>query len=166
LNTLKNEYPSVERKSGQGGGMMNREVVHASEYVMELMDRKLLFPKYPVNKRVAIHDPCYLGRGNRVYEPPRKIIESLPEMRLIELKHHHEKGFCCGGGGGGMWIHEQSGRRVNVIRAEEVAESHTQLLGTACPYCLTMLDDGLKSLELEKTPEVRDIIEIVASSIG
>lgn len=164
-NTLKNEYPRLDEESGRGRAG-SPEVVHASEYVAELLERKRIIPKYPVQKKVAFHDPCYLGRGNRVYEPPRKVIESVPEARLIELQRHHENGFCCGGGGGGMWMHEHLGRRMNVIRAEEAAESRAELLCTACPYCLTMLDDGLKSLEMERPPEVLDIIELIAISIG
>ncbi len=164
-NTLRNEYPHLEQE-GRAGEKMSLNVVHAVEYVMDLIERKGIHPRYPVDKTITFHDPCYLGRGNRVYEPPRRIIESLPGARLIELKRRRENGFCCGGGGGGMWIHEHLGRRINAIRAEEVAESRAELLGTACPYCLTMLDDGLKSLEMERPAEVRDIIELVASSIG
>jgi Fe-S oxidoreductase/nitrate reductase gamma subunit len=165
FNTLKNEYPHVEGDL-HSGGKANIEVVHATEYVMNLIEEKRVSPKYPIGKRVAIHDPCYLGRVNHVYEPPREIIKSLPETQLKELKRHHENGFCCGGGGGRMWLHEHLGRRINVIRAEEVSETEVDILGTACPYCLTMLDDGIKALEMEKPPKVLDIVEMVASSIA
>jgi Fe-S oxidoreductase len=165
LNTLKNEYPLIEDGSGskEDRGM---EVFHAAEYVMGLIEEKRLSPKYPISGKVALHDPCYLGRINGIYRAPREVIRSLPEARFRELGRHHEKGFCCGGGGGGMWLHEQLGRRMNVLRAEEVSQAGVELLGTACPYCLTMLEDGINSLELENPPKVMDIIEMVADSIG
>lgn len=165
FNTLKNEYPRLNGNS-QVREKVDLEVVHASEYVMNLIKNKRISPKYPIDKRIAVHDPCYLGRINDLYGPPREIIKALPQTRLKELERHHANGFCCGGGGGGMWLHDHLGRRMNMIRAEEVLETGVDLLGTACPYCLTMLDDGIKSLEREKPPKVLDVIEIVAASIG
>ena len=99
FNTLKNEYPPLEA-DGRSGEKWGIEVVHAAEYVMGLIRGGRVSPKYPINKIAALHDPCYLGRVNRVYDPPREMIRSLPEIRVRELKRHHEKGFCCGGGGG------------------------------------------------------------------
>jgi Fe-S oxidoreductase/nitrate reductase gamma subunit len=165
FNTLKNEYPRIEgnHRWGRGAGI---EVVHAAEYVMNLIEEGRISPKYPVNGRIAFHDSCYLGRVNHVYEPPRKIIKALPEVQFKELQRHHENGFCCGGGGGRMWLHEHLGRRINSIRAEEILGAGVDLVGTACPYCLIMLDDGIKAFEKEKPPKVLDIVEIVASSIG
>ncbi len=163
-NTLKNEYPGIDKNTGTGKEA-HWEVCHASEFVMNLIRENRISLKYPLNKRVTIHDPCYLGRVNNLYEPPREIIKAVPGTRFLELKRHHEAGFCCGGGGGGMWLHEHTGRRINTIRAEEVADSGVDLVATACPYCLTMLDDGINSLEREGQPRVLDIIEIVASSI-
>jgi Fe-S oxidoreductase len=165
FNTLKNEYPRIggDPRWGTRAGI---EVVHAAEYVMNLIEAGRISPKYPINGRIAIHDPCYLGRVNHVYEPPREIIKSLPEVQFKELQRHHENAFCCGGGGGRMWLHEHLGRRINSIRAEEVLGAGVDLVGTACPYCMTMLDDGIKALEVEKPPKVLDIIEILASSLG
>jgi Fe-S oxidoreductase/nitrate reductase gamma subunit len=165
FNTLKNEYPHI-RGDSRSGEKVSIEVVHASEYVMNLIEKKRIVPKYHIGKRVAIHDPCYLGRINHVYEPPREIVKSLPEIQLKELKRHHENSFCCGGGGGRMWMHERLGRRINLIRAEEVSETEVDVVATACPYCLMMLDDGVKALEEQKPPKVLDIVEMVASSIG
>ncbi len=164
-NTLKNEYPGIDEKSA-GNAMKDIEVVHAVEFAMDLIKEKRIIPKYPVNKHVAVHDPCYLGRVNGIYEQPRSIIKNLPGTNLTEFKRNYEKGFCCGGGGGGMWLHEHLGKRLNAIRAEEAAESGADIIGTACPYCLTMLDDGISGLDLSKPPKVLDIIEILASSIG
>ena len=141
------------------------EVVHAAEYVWNLIETKRISPRYPMSKNVTLHDACYLGRLNGIYTPPREAVKSIPETRFIELNRHHERGFCCGGGGGGMWLHERLGRRLNAIRAEEVSEIGAEIVGTACPYCLTMLDDGIKTLELEKPPKVMDVIEMVADSL-
>lgn len=165
FNTLKNEYPRLgeDPRSGPRTGC---EVIHATEFVMGLIRDRRIFPKYPLDRKVTIHDPCYLGRANGVYGPPREIIKAVPGIEFKELKRHHDRGFCCGGGGGRMWLHEHLGRRINLIRAEEVLETGVDLVGTACPYCLTMLDDAVKCLEVEKPPKVADIIEIVASSIG
>jgi Fe-S oxidoreductase/nitrate reductase gamma subunit len=165
FNTLKNEYPVVggNPPSGSGTGF---QVVHAVELVMDLIDQKKITLKYPVEKSMAIHDACYLGRGNRIYEPLRSVAGSVPGIRVKELERNREDAFCCGGGGGRMWLHENMGKNINQIRAEEVSLAGVQLVGTACPYCLTMLEDGVSSLELENPPGVMDIIEIVDSSLG
>jgi Fe-S oxidoreductase len=157
LNTLKNDYPDLGCKM---------EVIHATELVMTLIRDKRIALKYPVADKMAIHDACYLGRYNQVYEPPRDICRAVPGTQLKETARNRGSGFCCGGGGGRMWLHENIGQNINVVRAEEMAKTDVDLIGTACPYCLVMLDDGVKSLELEKTPKVADIIDIVADSLG
>jgi Fe-S oxidoreductase/nitrate reductase gamma subunit len=157
LNILKNEYPELGCRL---------EVVHATELVMDLIRDKRIALKYPVADSMAIHDACYLGRYNQVYQPPRDICQAVPSTRLKETERNRDNGFCCGGGGGRMWLHENIGQNINVVRAEEITKTGVDLIGTACPYCLVMLDDGVKSLELEKTPKVADIIDIVAESIG
>jgi Fe-S oxidoreductase/nitrate reductase gamma subunit len=157
FNTLKNEYP------GFGGRF---QVMHAAEFVLELINKKRIAPKYPVNQTVAVHDPCYLGRVNQIFEPARDVCRAVPGIEIRELARNRENGFCCGGGGGRMWLHENLGRHINHIRAEEAAETGVELVGTACPYCLTMLEDGIGALEMDKPPRVKDIIEIVAASLG
>jgi len=157
FNTLKNEYPAI-------GG--NFDVIHATEFVMGLIEQEKVILKYPVTRKMAIHDPCYLGRANNIYEPLRYLSNAVPGINLKELKRNRENAFCCGGGGGRMWLHENIGRNINNIRAEEISKSGVELVGTACPYCLTMLEDGINFLEMEKPPKVMDIIEIVASSLG
>lgn len=157
FNTLKNEYPVL------GGDF---EVMHATGFVMGLIDQEKVTLKYPVTRKMAIHDPCYLGRANNIYEPLRDLSRAVPGIDLKELKRNRENAFCCGGGGGRMWLHESIGRNMNNIRAEEISESGVELVGTACPYCLTMLEDGINFLETEKPPKVMDIIEIVAFSLG
>ena len=157
LNTLKNEYPDLGCRL---------EVVHATELVMDLIRDNRIALKYPVADKMAIHDACYLGRYNQVYEPPRDICRAVPGTQLKETARNRDSGFCCGGGGGRMWLHENIGQNINAVRAEEMTNTGIDLIGTACPYCLVMLDDGVKSLELEKAPKVADIIDIVAESLG
>lgn len=173
FNTLKNEYSRLGNEtesafiaSPRSESSISFEVIHASEFVMGLIDQRRIFPKYPIPQLATIHDPCYLGRINGVYTPIRKLLMSVPRLRLKELKRNRENGFCCGGGGGRMWLHEHLGQRINQLRAKEISEAEVELVGTACPYCLTMLDDGIKSLEMENPPKVWDIVEIVASSLG
>jgi Fe-S oxidoreductase/nitrate reductase gamma subunit len=158
LNTLKNEYPAVR------GGRI--EVVHSTELVNELIRDGRITLKYPVAGTMTIHDACFLGRYNEVYEAPREICRAVPGSAVRELPRNRENGFCCGGGGGRMWLHENIGENINLVRAKEIAETPVDLIGTACPYCLVMLDDGIKSLELEKTPKVADIIDIVADALA
>jgi Fe-S oxidoreductase/nitrate reductase gamma subunit len=157
FNTLKNEYPAF-------GGRF--QVMHATEFVMDLIKEKRIEPKYSVDQTVSVHDPCYLGRINQIFEPIRDVCRVVPGIEIRELARHRENGFCCGGGGGRMWLHESLGSHINHIRAEEAAETGADLVGTACPYCLTMLEDGIGSLEMEKPPKVMDVVEIVASSLG
>ena len=157
LNTLKNEYPELGCKL---------EVVHATELVMDLIRKNRIALKYPVADKMTIHDACYLGRYNQVYQPPRDISSVVPGIQLKETERNRDSGYCCGGGGGRMWLHENIGQKINVVRAEEMVKTGIDLIGTACPYCLVMLDDGVKSLELEKPPKVADVIDIVAESLG
>jgi Fe-S oxidoreductase len=132
----------------------------------EMIREGRLTLKYELPARITVHDPCYLGRANAIYGPLREVLRSLPKADFVELPRNGEKAFCCGGGGGHMWLHEMEGKHINNMRAEEIWRAGVQMVGTACPYCLTMLDDGMKSLETEKPPRVMDLVEIVASSIG
>ncbi len=159
-NTLKNEYPKLEKAEGH-----EFEVVHAAQYVMELIAKKLIVPEFPVEKSVTLHDPCYLGRGNKIYEPLRSIIKNIPGTSLTELDRSRENGFCCGAGGGGMWLHEHIGKRLNVIRSEEIVEKNVDVVCTACPYCQTMISDGINGLELDNPPDVLDVIEMVERAV-
>jgi Fe-S oxidoreductase len=156
FNTLKNEYPTL-------GG--NFSVLHATEYLADMIRLNRIALKYSLPARVALHDPCYLGRGNGIYRPLREIGKAIPGVTLLELPRNKERGFCCGGGGGRMWLHDKLGKRMNLLRAEEVLNSGAEVLGTACPYCLTMLEDGIKNQDAGKPAKVMDLIEIVASSI-
>lgn len=156
-NTLKNEYPAF-------GGCF--EVLHASELIMNLVHAGRIVLKYPVVNSLTIHDPCYLGRANNIYEPLRHISCSLPDARLVEAERSRENGFCCGGGGGHMWLRETTGQHINHVRAAEMAGLQTDIVATACPYCLVMMEDGMGNLAAGTfTPRVRDIVELVAAAM-
>jgi Fe-S oxidoreductase/nitrate reductase gamma subunit len=156
LHSLKNEYPRL------GGSY---DVLHASELVAGLIREGKIQVKYPTADSLTIHDPCYLGRVNQIFEPLRQLGGSVPGLTVKELERNREKGFCCGGGGGQMWLHETTGQRINNMRAREVCNAETDIVATACPYCLTMLEDGIGALEADMPPKVKDIIEIVAASM-
>lgn len=151
---LKNEYNAPG---------YDPEVLHSTELIINLIKSGEIKLKYSIGERVALHDPCYLGRMNSVYEPLRSIIDSVPGSGLIETERNREKGLCCGGGGGRMWLHGYLGQKINYIRSKEMMKTGADVIGTACPYCLIMLEDGIKSMEQEEEPKILDLIEIVDS---
>lgn len=156
FNTLKNEYPSL-------GG--NYEVIHHTQLIQNLIDEGKLKPadnNVFKGKKITYHDPCYLGRANEVYEAPRKVLESL-DAQLIELKRCKSNGLCCGAGGGQMFKEPEPGAKdINIERIEEVIDAKPQVVAAACPFCMTMLKDGVKIKEKESEIEVLDIAEITA----
>ena len=158
FNTLKNEYPEL-------GG--NFEVIHHTELIQSLIDEGKLKPADGHSfkgKKITYHDPCYLGRANDVYEAPRKILESL-DVQLSELKRCRSNGLCCGAGGAQMFKEPEPGNKdVNIERIEDVIESKAEIVAAACPFCMTMLQDGLKIKEQEKVVQVLDIAEITAKA--
>jgi len=115
---------------------------------------------------VTYHDSCYLGRYNQIYETPRMILNSIPGVRLREMERSRFRSFCCGGGGGRMWMEEHIGKRINETRIEEALELKPDVIATACPYCLTMLDDGLKTKGMEKSVKTLDIAELLEKSLA
>jgi Fe-S oxidoreductase len=155
-NTLKNEYP-------QFGGHF--DVVHYSVYLNELLRQGRLKAKRPLEGRVAFHDPCYLGRVNGIYDAPRDILHAIPALELREMELSRERSFCCGAGGGRMWMHEDLGQRINAIRTTEVIEAGVDFVATSCPYCLTMVGDGIKDREMEEKVSVLDLSEILSRSL-
>lgn len=156
FNTLKNEYPSL-------GG--NYEVIHHTQLIQNLIDTGKLKPldnNVFKGKKITYHDPCYLGRANEVYEAPRKVLESL-DAQLIELKRCKSNGLCCGAGGGQMFKEPEPGKKdINIERIEEVIDAKPQVIAAACPFCMTMLKDGVKIKEKDAEIEVLDIAEITA----
>jgi Fe-S oxidoreductase len=156
FNTLKHEYPHF------GGSF---EVVHHTEFLLQLLkEDKLRVSKSP-NLTVTYHDACYLGRYNNLYEAPRQLLKYLPDINLVEMERNQERSFCCGGGGGHLWLEEQKvGERINVMRTEQAMASGAQIIATACPYCLQMFQDGIKTKTAEERVQVKDISEILLES--
>ncbi len=156
FNTIKNEFP-------QFGGVY--DVVHHSVVIDELLASGRIKPKKRLDATVAFHDSCYLGRYNGIMEAPRRAARALPGLRLVEMPRNRERGLCCGGGGGHMWMEVPSKKRVNVIRVEEALAVEPDVVGTACPFCLAMVDLGRKVAGAEDRLQVKDISELVAESL-
>jgi Fe-S oxidoreductase len=119
-----------------------------------------------LDKIVTYHDSCYLGRYNQIYEEPRAILKNIKSLQLKEMDRNYLKSFCCGAGGGRMWLEEKIGKRINHIRTEEAQKSGASIIATACPYCLTMLGDGIKEKGLTDTMKAKDIAEIVNETMS
>ena len=156
FNTIRNEFP-------QFGG--NYEVFHHSVVIQRLLEEGRIRPTKPIDQTVAFHDSCYLGRYNGIFEAPRAVARSVPGLKLIELPRNRDRGLCCGGGGGHMWMEIPSEKRVNIIRVEEALEQKPDVVGTACPFCLAMVDLGRKVKGAEETLAVKDVSELVAESL-
>lgn len=157
-NTIKNEYP-------QFGG--SYEVKHHSELIAQLLaEGKLVLNGKPEERAVVYHDSCYLGRYNDVFDPPREIISKIPGSILKEMERNRDRGFCCGAGGARMWMEEHQGSRINEMRTEQALELEPSVICTACPFCLTMIEDGIKAKEMEQPTPVLDIAEIVEKMIS
>src|SRR5690606_20976124 len=158
FNTLKNEYPSL-------GG--NYEVLHHSQFLQKLINEgKLTIEgnKPFKGKRITFNDPCYLGRGNNIYEAPRTLIEKL-DAELVEMKRCRTRGLCCGAGGAQMFKEPEPGRKdINVERTEEALEIQPQIIATGCPFCNTMMTDGVKSKNKETEVLVKDLAELIAEA--
>ena len=159
FNTLKNEYPDF-------GG--HYEVVHHTDFLLGLIKQGKLSPQKSVPGAVAYHDSCYLGRYNDVYDAPRQILQSIPGLELREVSYWTKsKGLCCGAGGAQMFMEEQHGtERVNKKRTLQLLDTGAKTLATACPFCMTMITDGLKAEEKEDSIGQRDVAEILASAVG
>lgn len=155
-NIFKNEYPDFGFEA---------EVVHHTELLYDLVKNGALKPVHPINETITFHDSCYLGRYNDVYDPPREILKAIPGVELIEMKRNREDGMCCGAGGGLMWMEEDTGHRINVARTEQAMEVSPGIISSGCPYCLTMLSDGTKAIEVEDSVGTYDIAELLERSI-
>jgi Fe-S oxidoreductase len=155
FNTLANEYPDF-------GG--HYEVIHHSVFLEQLLAQGKLKPTVEFKGQIAYHDSCYLGRHNDIYQPPRQILKSVPGVDLVELGRCGEKGFCCGAGGGRMWMEEDLGTRINENRTAEIIEAGVDKAAVGCPFCLTMIEDGLKAHGKEEQIAALDIAEILAQA--
>lgn len=158
FNTLKNEYPSL-------GG--NYEVIHHTQLINDLIAEGKITMKNGETfkgKRITFHDPCYLGRGNNVYEAPREVLQRL-DAELVEMKRCRAKGLCCGAGGAQMFKEAEPGNKeVNVERTEDALETKPNVIAAGCPFCNTMLTDGVKHFEKENEIKVKDIAELIAEA--
>lgn len=159
FNTLKNEYPAL-------GG--NYEVIHHTTLLQQLIDKGKVKMKEGGSfkgKKITYHDSCYLGRANNIYEAPRKVLEAL-DAELVEMKRCRTNGLCCGAGGAQMFKEEEKGNtRVNWERTNEAVATGAAIIAAACPFCNTMMTDGVKVAEKEESTQVLDIAEIVAASL-
>ncbi|TDY50626.1 Fe-S oxidoreductase [Alicyclobacillus sacchari] len=157
FNTLKNEYPEF--------GMEGVEVYHHTQLLAELVKQGKLRPTHRLQERVVYHDACYLGRYNGVFDAPREILEAIPGVELVEMERNRENAMCCGAGGGRMWMEETKGKRINLARTQQALSVHPTVIGSACPYCLTMMEDGTKLTETDDTVKARDVAELLAASV-
>ena len=159
FNTLKNEYP------GLGG---EYEVMHHSQFLQKLMEEGTLKIEGGSfkGKKITFHDPCYLGRGNGEYEAPRTLLESL-DSELVEMKRCKSKGLCCGAGGAQMFKEAEAGKKeVNIERMDDVAEANPNIVAVGCPFCMTMMTDGVKNTDKEDSLKVYDLAELIAEGKG
>jgi Fe-S oxidoreductase len=159
FNTLKNEYPEL-------GG--NYEVIHHSVFLQQLIDQGKIVMKVGgqfKGKKITYHDSCYLGRANDIYEAPRQVLEIL-DAELVEMKRCRSNGLCCGAGGAQMFKEEEKGDvRINIERGREAIDTGAKVIASACPFCNTMLTDGVKLAEKEDEVKVLDIAELIAESM-
>lgn len=156
MHTLKNEY-------SQFG--LELEVTHHTEFIDKMLEEKKLVPKKEIKETVTYHDSCYLGRYNDIYNSPRKSLTNIPGLNVIEMPRHGDKGFCCGAGGGRMFMEEHEGKRVNIERTEEALGTGADTIASACPFCMTMLTDGVKAKERADDVKVKDVAELVLESL-
>ncbi|MFO0675347.1 MAG: heterodisulfide reductase-related iron-sulfur binding cluster [Polyangiaceae bacterium] len=156
FNSLKNEYPDFGAKL---------EVVHHTDFLLGLVAEGKLKPQNPVEGKVVYHDSCYLGRYNEIYESPREILKAIPGVELVEPDYWtKQRGLCCGAGGAQMWMEEQNQDRVNVKRTLQLVDTQAKTIASACPFCMTMLTDGLKSQSLEDQVKQLDVAELLEKS--
>ena len=156
LNTLKHDYPQM-------GG--NYEVIHHAEFIDQLVKAGKIKLKQSLEGALTYHDPCYLGRYNNIYDEPRSILRSVSKGGLKELGRHGRESFCCGAGGGRMWMEETIGKRINLERSEEIVGLNVSNVAVGCPFCLTMIEDGMKELGKEEEIKTMDIAELVEKNM-
>lgn len=157
FSTLKNDYKQYG---------LDIEIIHHSQLISELLTSgRLKIPEQSLQEKILFHDSCYLGRHNDIYEAPRSALKAATGTAPNEFERNHESGYCCGGGGGRMWMEEQAGTRINLERVTEAMKQQPDTLCVSCPYCMTMMEDGLKDLGMADKCRVKDIAEVVAEAL-
>jgi Fe-S oxidoreductase len=145
----------------------NYEVLHFSELIAKLVKEGKLTPKKDFGgAKVTYHDPCYLGRHSGVYDAPREVLASIPGLDFVEMGRSREQSMCCGGGGGGLWMEKLKGERLSDLRIEEALATGASILATACPYCITMFEDSIRTLNADDKIKVKDVSELFLESMG
>ncbi|MDH7564262.1 MAG: succinate dehydrogenase iron-sulfur subunit [Candidatus Bathyarchaeota archaeon] len=156
-NTFKNDKPYSDAKLN---------VVHYTHFLAEAIQKGMIKPAKPVNRKVAYHDPCFLGKRNEVYDPPRQILGSVPGLQLVEMKRTRQSSFCCGGGAGRVWTEEaEPEKRPCVDRVKEALGLGVDIIAVACPFCVTTLEDAVKVLDVEGKIAVKDVLELLRESV-
>jgi Fe-S oxidoreductase len=157
FNTIKNEYPQL------GGAY---EVVHHTEFIDRLISTgQLKLPAGFDQRKLTYHDPCFIGRWNGVYDEPRRVLNVINAGEVAEMSRNRNRSFCCGGGGGRVWMEENTGKRINNTRVEEALSTGADAMAAACPFCITMFEDGIKAVEAQERFAVEDISEILARAL-
>ncbi len=151
-HTFKNEYPEF---------MVHFDVVHISQYILELINDGRLELTKEFQKKITYHDPCYLGRHNEIYDEPREVLKKISGLELIEMEGHGKTSLCCGGGGGRIWMDTPIEERFSDIRLKQASDVGAKVLVTACPYCITNFEESRLNMEYEDVLEIKDITEIV-----
>ncbi|HEX9413154.1 MAG TPA: (Fe-S)-binding protein, partial [Ktedonobacterales bacterium] len=157
FNTIKNEYPQL------GGSY---EVVHHTQFIDGLItSEQLKLPEGFDKRALTYHDPCFIGRWNDVYDEPRRVLNVVNQDGVKEMARNRNRSFCCGGGGGRVWMEERIGKRINNTRVQEALDTGAEALAAACPFCITMFEDGIKGVGAQERFGVEDIAEILARAL-
>lgn len=155
-NTLKHEYPQMG---------FSCEVIHHAEFLANEIGSGRLKTSQPIQKKTTYHDPCYLGRYSGIYDAPRQVLRAIPSLEIREMERSGNRSLCCGAGGGWMWMDEKIGQRINIRRLEDALATEPEWIASACPFCITMFDDAIKSKDQEENLKIWDIAEIVEQSL-
>jgi len=156
-NCLKKDYPNF-------GG--NFEVYHHTEIIAKLIEERKIKLNQPLSGTFVYHDSCFLGRYNNIYDQPRKILKSIPGIDVVEMERNLDKSFCCGAGGARMWMEEDIGERINNARTKQAIAVKADTIAVGCPFCLTMMSDGIKDQQMTETMQAWDLAELVVKAMG
>lgn len=156
-NTFKNDKPYSDEKLS---------VQHYTQFLADAIKQGKIKPTKPVKKKVAYHDPCFLGKRNEVYDPPRQVLKAIPGLQLVEMKRTRQSSYCCGGGAGRVWTEDaQPEKRPCVNRVKEALDLGVDTIAVACPFCVTTLEDAVKVLDIENKIAVKDVLELLKESL-